>query len=96
MKVVCAVFDHKAVAFGDPIVSITEGTVIREFSNICYKKDHPYNSYPHDFELFKLASYDEVTGKIVSLPAPLSLGSAASFLGRSVSEKLNFGLQDQD
>lgn len=80
-KVVCAVFDHKAMCFGDPIFSVTDGMVIREFSSVCFKKDHPYNLHPHDFELFRIGTFDVVTGKFDSIP-PFSLGSAASFLGK--------------
>lgn len=82
MQIIFSIYDHKVSAFGSPFFAPHRGGVIREFCEVCLKKDHMYNKHPHDFELFELGKFDEITGKILNHDSPISLGSAASFIGK--------------
>lgn len=62
-----AVKDTKTV-FWKPFVHHNDLSAQREFANLVNSKNELVASNVEDFELWKLGTYDDVTGSIVSQP----------------------------
>lgn len=79
-KQLFTIFDSKSQTCDGNFLSITLATAIRSFSEACNQEGHQYNKYGSDFTLFHLGEQDLNTMKITELTAPLSLGTAISFI----------------
>lgn len=65
MKKLYTVYDRKAQQYAPPFTEISDGTAIRAMQDVMKNADHPFSSYPDDYELISLADFDEHTGEIV-------------------------------
>lgn len=72
-----SIFDAKAEAFMNPFFVQAEGVAIREFTNLANDPEHPVGKYREDYTLYRLGTWDERTGKIVT-EEPFSVISARS------------------
>ncbi len=59
-----AIFDTASGIYDKMVFARADGEVTREFQDLVTKADHPYAQHPEDYTLFRLASYDNLTGKI--------------------------------
>lgn len=76
---VFSVRDSKAEAFMRPFFAPTRGMAMRSFSDAINGSDgDPLSKHPEDYCLFELGEFDEVSGELVKLDQPLSLGLAAT------------------
>lgn len=73
------IYDGAALAFMRPFVAQSDGSAIREFSDIVNSDDHPIALHPEDYALFSLGTFDEGTGELVAVNPPHSLGNAVTF-----------------
>lgn len=80
------IMDVKSKFFTQMFVEQFTPIAVRGFTTAVNKPDTAYHRYPDDFALFELADVDSVTGAIVPLTAPHSLGTARSFLESPLSE----------
>lgn len=71
---VYSVYDVKAKFFVSPFMMLQDGEAIRAFSDEVNKDGSALNKHPEDYVLFKLAVFDQETGKYSS-DAPVSLVS---------------------
>lgn len=78
MKYVFAVFDQATGYYGTPIFCLAQGEAVRSFMDEVNRKGSPLNAHPADYQLFSLASYDEVTGLFLSCD-PKLVAKAADF-----------------
>jgi len=74
---VFAIYDNKAEAFKTPFFMLTVAEAIRAFSNLATEKGHLFNQNPHDFQLFQLGKFDNITGTIDN--EVRDMGTAASY-----------------
>lgn len=74
-----AIHDSKSETFSRPFCVRAYGEAERAFADGVNDGKSDYSKYPADFTLFELGSYDDVTGVIVPLAAPRSLGAAVTF-----------------
>lgn len=72
-----SVYDHKAGAFNVPFYFIAEGEAMRAFKEECSNPEGLMYKYPHDFELYMLGKYDNITGEFHA--EKKSLGTSASY-----------------
>jgi hypothetical protein len=79
-----SVFDSAAKAFTNPMVYRTDLEAMRAFETTVNAPDNQFNTYPDHFTLFQLGSFDELSGSILSLPTPKSLGLASQFVHAKV------------
>lgn len=79
MTILVAVLDKKALAFGAVYTSKNESTAIRDFSIACQNPESNLNRFPEDYQLCKLANFDEEQGKIIPCKVPEVLTSAQAF-----------------
>ena len=81
IQVVCAVFDQCVSAYAKPFFVPTDRAAVRSFVDEV-RRQSPENLlfvHPEDYSLYKLATYDEDTGRFVCLEPPELLARAASF-----------------
>lgn len=72
--------DAKAEAFMRPFFASTRGLAIRAFVDLVNSGNgEPVAKHPDDFALFCIGEFDELTGELVKLEQPVSLGIASTF-----------------
>lgn len=71
---VLAIYDSKAELYGEPIVAVAVGQVVREFSDRVSDGKSDYSRHPEDYTLFQIGEYDDVEGKLRAI-VPVSLGN---------------------
>lgn len=62
--------DIKAGTYGQPFALSNRNVAMRTFSTWVSNPESFFSKFPHDFELFELGSFDQLTGLFVSLPMP--------------------------
>jgi len=74
--VVVAVHDRAADAFARPVFVQSVGQALRSFQDEINRPadQNEMNRHPEDFDLFELGSYDDSTGKLLSLDEPKLIG----------------------
>ena len=70
------VYDCKAEAYLKPFFTSTKGLALRSFIDESNKPGTSLNTYPADYTLFEIGTYDEQTGQIVMHKAHENLGTA--------------------
>lgn len=71
-----SVFDNKALTFCRPFVAVNDATAIRDFYAAA-TSDTDIGRFPNDFCLYRLASFQDVSGLIVPEPTLVNLGLAS-------------------
>lgn len=74
-----AIFDKKAMTYGNPFPAPTEIHAMRDFSMAVNRKQdgNMYNYAPEDFALYAIGTYNDSTGHIESnTPALIAEASA--------------------
>lgn len=79
-KQIFSLFDKKACAYTQPFFYHQVGQAVRALDGIVNNKETNVNKYPEDFALYKLGTYNDNSGKIVSLNEPEFLNNAVDFL----------------
>lgn len=80
MKIeVFAVFDGKARCYGQPFFFQNEQVAVRAWRETVNDATTTFYKHPQDFSLFKLGSYDDLSGSFESLTEPQNLGLAAQY-----------------
>lgn len=72
-RAIFAVFDAKAAAFLDPIVTHNEATAVRMFGSAVADPRHDFGRFPEDYTLFHVGSFDSESGVIESAGGPRSV-----------------------
>lgn len=82
VQLVCAVFDQAAGVFGRPIFVAALGLASRSFADEVNRvgDGNSMNAHPQDFSLFHLGSFDDESGRLVSLEAPRRLSTASEVM----------------
>ena len=83
MKKLFCVYDSQTTMFGPPILGINKGDVIRQFTVLVNDGQSQFSKHPMDFALFEIGDYDELTGAIVTLPAPVRICLANELLSKA-------------
>lgn len=80
MLIVCSVMDVKAKAFMQPIFVNNESLAIRAFGDAVVNPESGISKHPEDYHLYKLAEFDDNTGRFVALDTPDFLSKAVDFI----------------
>jgi hypothetical protein len=59
-----AIYDTASGTYQKPVFARADGEVTREFQSLCTDAESPYGQHPEDYSLFRLAIFDDLTGKI--------------------------------
>lgn len=58
------VFDKKLTAYAQPFFSVNTATALRAFGDACQDQGSMLFQHPEDFQLYKIADYDDQTALI--------------------------------
>lgn len=75
-----AVYDTKARTYCRPFYSQNDDTAVRDFAMGANDPDCDLGRHPVDFSLFKLGTFQDVTGLITIEEHPVCLGVASQFV----------------
>lgn len=74
-----SVFDSKTEAFMAPFFSLATGSAMRSFETAANEEGHDFQKFGGDYSLFEIGAFDQFTGALTSLDAPINLGLALTF-----------------
>lgn len=77
---VLAVYDEKAEAFAQPFFQQSELVGVRSFVGAAQDQESLLFKFPRDYSLYKLGTYDDVSGRFENLDRPSLLMTAAQAL----------------
>ena len=60
-KFLYAVYDVAADKYASPFLSDNDSTAIRDFEHLCMDESTFFRSHPHDYFLYRVASFDDKT-----------------------------------
>jgi len=83
-----SIYDSKVEAYKQPIFMRNRGEAVRGIMECQAQNDHPFAKYPADFTLFELGEYDDSSGLLTSLPAPISHGNLLEYYNTTTQLKL--------
>lgn len=64
--VICCIHDSKAEAYMSPFVMRSDAEAIRAFGDAVSKGGSPISDHPEDFFLYRIGSFDQLSGEIMS------------------------------
>lgn len=72
---IVSVHDRAANGYGRPIFVAALGQAIRSFQDEINRAaaDNEMSRHPDDFDLFHLGTFNDDTGQLASLPAPMQI-----------------------
>ena len=76
--------DSKAGIFTRPFFLASVGAACRFVSDLVVDRESPLHAHPADYSLWELGSFDELSGVLVSCPAPKFILEAQEYVPRSV------------
>jgi len=76
---VFSVFDEKGAVFSNPFYLSHNGMALRSFADLAGDKGTIVNKHPSDYKLYCLGSFDDVTGRFISLDVPEFLANASDY-----------------
>lgn len=62
-----AIIDTASGVYDGPFKGISDGQMIRVFSDLCMDAEHPIGAHPEDYSLIKVGNWNEGTGEINDL-----------------------------
>ncbi|WNK14426.1 MAG: nonstructural protein [Microvirus sp.] len=80
MHLVMAVRDSASECYMRPFVTTSKGLAMRSFGDEVVRPESDFHKHPHDFILFHLGAYDDVTGMLEALAAPEQVARAIDYL----------------
>jgi hypothetical protein len=68
IKQMYTVYDKKSETYSAPFVETTDGTAVRAIQDIIISnKEHPFSRHCEDYCLYRLGTWDELTGTIEAI-----------------------------
>ncbi len=74
-----SVHDNKAQYYLAPQAYRNSGEALRAFESATKQQGSQFNSYPSDFTLLEIGSYDDQTAEIIPLEKPIILANGNDF-----------------
>lgn len=71
--VMASIYDSKAEAWMQPMFFQSPAQAVRSFSDAVKDVKSEFGKHPEDYTLFELAAWDQRTGEILPVSAPVSL-----------------------
>ena len=78
--VACSVFDVKASAYMQPFFVANTSMAIRGFGDAVNNPETGISKHPEDFQLYKVADFDDNKGLFIPCPVPEFLSKAVDFI----------------
>lgn len=77
---VYSIYDEKAKIFSKPFQQINDGIALRSFIDLTKDKDSSINKHPEDYKLYRIATYDDLTGKYKCEDLPVLIAHAIDYI----------------
>jgi len=77
-----AVFDQKALMYTNPMIYQNEAVAIREFAGIANDPESRIGKNPEDYSLCEIGEYNDVSGILMPIDSPKTVGKAVQYIGR--------------
>lgn len=74
---VYAIFDKKSIMYKTPFLAHNDDVAIRMFSSAVNGERSELSDFPEDFDLYKLASFDDESGTYCNEPSPVIITNGA-------------------
>jgi hypothetical protein len=74
-----SVYDSKVEAFMSPFAMRAKGEALRAFTTTVNDPQSNISQYPEDYSLHEVGEWDEKSGQLKPLTAPIHLGQAVEF-----------------
>lgn len=74
--IIVSIYDSKAGFFGQPVSTVAKGAALRSFQDEVNTDGSTYARHPEDFSLFEIGTFNQDTGMIEPLKAPLQIATA--------------------
>lgn len=81
-----SVLDVKAGAYLPPIFLANDAQAVRAFGDACNNEKAGFAIHPEDYSFHCLGMFDDNSGKIEGLPAPIFLARATDFIKPAIKE----------
>lgn len=75
-----SVHDVKCNTFLSPFIAPTNGSAIRSFSDIVNQPESVIHKHPEDYNLYFVGEFEQDSGALLPLTAPVFLESALNLL----------------
>nr|WAE43581.1 MAG: nonstructural protein [Microviridae sp.] len=75
-----SIYDKVSGSFMQPVSVPTDGVAVRSCRDSLAQQNSPFRAHPADYELYKLGSWDDTTGTLVSLSVPELVVKLASLV----------------
>lgn len=79
-QIVYSVFDDKAGVYGTPIFVNSQGIAVRSFSDAVKESGSVFARHASDYKLYRIGEFDNVSGELIKLDAPLFVVHASDFV----------------
>lgn len=78
---VYSIFDKKAASYMSPFFMHQDGMARRSFGDLVNDKQHQLgvNKHPEDYSLYKLGTFDDISGKLNGVSEPEFISNAMDF-----------------
>lgn len=60
------VYDRKALVYNAPFFAVSDGSAARSFSDLANDKSTTVGRHPNDYVLFRVGSFDDASGQLLS------------------------------
>lgn len=80
MKNMYALFDSAASMYLDPFLVQLDAQAIRAFDALIQTPGSDPSLFPQDFSLYKIGSYEPITGRLTALEMPLQIITATELV----------------
>lgn len=84
-RIIVTMYDKKAHLYLTPYTYRTVHEFYRDITNLLENNNSQIAKHPTDFDLYKLADFNELSGEVIPCDKPLFLSSAADLLPSQAS-----------
>lgn len=63
-----AIFDTASGVYDGPIPGVSDGHMVRVFSDMANNKDHQIGAHPEDYSLIQVGVWNDANGEINDIP----------------------------
>lgn len=77
---ICALWDNAVKAFAPPFFVPANGLAVRAFADRCKDPASDQAKHPHDFQLYHLGTFDDLSGAFDMNPAPEIISRATDYV----------------
>ena len=87
-----SVFDNKAISYKPPFTAVNDAVAQRLFTEACFDTETQVSRHPNDYALYRLGSYDPISGIIKPEEMPIQIITAIAVVNQELSSSSQMDL----